>query len=247
MADKKSAFLKNIILAFLMVMVGITVSAQFKVVSAQKKESSLEESRKLTDYEDQIEKLTQKLKVLREEHQNNSDLYTQKLNLLAENDSTFYSTLKTYHDNISGLRVDAGLTDVKGEGITITVSDSINASSDVYSSTFVVHDTTLMQLVNDLKLAGAEAISVNDERIVAMTEFLCVGPAVKINGTKIFAPFVIKAIGNPSNLEAAVRESSVFTNTNIRLNLNISQEKELNVGAYNKSYRNSIVLLEDYE
>ena len=129
----------------------------------------------------------------------------------------------------------------------MTVSDSINASSDVYNSTFVVHDTTLMQLVNDLKLAGAEAISVNDERIVAMTEFFCVGPAVKVNGTKLFAPFTIKAIGVPSKLEAAVRESSVFTNPNIRLNLEITQEKELYVEAYNKAYRNNIVLLQDYE
>jgi uncharacterized protein YlxW (UPF0749 family) len=247
MADKKSNIVKNIILAFLMIMVGITVSVQFRVVQAQKKETKLEESRKLADYEAQIQKLTQDLAVLREEYQSNRDAYAKELNFLAENDSTFYSTLKTYHDSINSLKADAGLTDVKGEGVTVTVSDSINASSDVYNSTFVVHDTTLMQLVNDLKLAGAEAISVNDERIVAMTEFFCVGPAVKVNGTKLFAPFTIKAIGVPSKLEAAVRESSVFTNPNIRLNLEITQEKELYVEAYNKAYRNNIVLLQDYE
>lgn len=247
MADKKSNIVKNIILAFLMIMVGITVSVQFRAVQAQKREAELKESRKLADYEAQIRKLTQDLAVLREDCQGNRDAYARELNLLAENDSTFYNTLKTYHDSINSLKANAGLTDVKGEGITVVVSDSINASSDVYNSTFVVHDTTLMQLVNDLKLAGAEAISVNDERIVAMTEFFCVGPAVKVNGTKLFAPFIIKAVGVPSKLETAVRESSVFTNPNICLNLEITQEKELYVEAYNKAYRNNIVLLQDYE
>lgn len=245
--DKKSNLIKNIILAILMIMVGVTVSVQFRVVQSQKKESALEESRKLENYEAQIEKLTQNLKSLREEYQSNLDTYSQKLNLLAENDSTFYSTLKTYHESINRLKADAGLTDVQGEGITVTVSDSINASSDVYNSTYVVHDTTLMQLVNDLKLAGAEAISVNDERVVALTEFICVGPAVKVNGTKLFAPFTIKAIGLPSKLETAIRQSSVITNPNTRLNLEISQVKELSIGAYNKSYKNNIALLQDYE
>ncbi len=247
MSDKKSNLIKNIILAFLMIMVGITISVQFRVVQSQKQESALEESRTLENYEDQIERLTQDLKNLREEYQSNVDAYSQELNLLAENDSTFYSTLKTYHESINRLKADAGLTDVSGEGITITISDSINASSDVYNSTYVVHDTTLMQLVNDLKLAGAQAISVNDERVVALTEFICVGPAVKVNGTKLFAPFTIKAIGVPSKLEAAVRESSVITNPNTRLNLEISQMKELSIGGYNKSYKSNIALLQDYE
>ena len=243
----KTNTVKNIIFALLMVMVGITVSVQFRVVQAQKREATQEQSRKLADYEAQLEKLTKDLQILREDYQNNSDAYARQLNLLAENDSTFYSTLKTYHDSIDSLKIEVGLTDVKGEGIAVTVSDSINASSDVYNSTFVVHDTTLMQVVNDLKLAGAEAISVNDERIVAMSEFICVGPAVKVNGTKLFAPFTIKAIGVPDKLEAAVRESSVFTNPNIRLNLDITREKELTIGAYSKSYKNDIALLQDME
>ena len=70
---------------------------------------------------------------------------------------------------------------------------------------------------------------------------------MKVNGTKLFAPFTIKAIGLPSKLETAIRQSSVITNPNTRLNLEISQVKELSIGAYNKSYKNNIALLQDYE
>ncbi len=247
MTDKKSKWIKNIILAVLMAAVGITVSVQFRMVRAQKESAAQEESRKLADYEKQLEQLELELQKLREEYQINDAAYTYRLSQLAESDSSFYSTVKTYHDSINSLKNNAGLADVKGEGITVTVSDAVNASSDVYNSTLLVHDTTLMQLVNDLKLAGASAISVNGERIVALSEFLCVGPAVRVNGTKLFAPFLIRAVGDPAKLEAAVRNSSIFSSGGAGIKWEIAQEKELVVGAYNKAYRNNIGLLQECE
>ena len=59
-----------------------------------------------------------------------------------------------------------GLTDVSGEGITITAKDgTINKATDNISS-YLVHDADLREIVNELANAGAEAISINDQRIV---------------------------------------------------------------------------------
>ncbi|MDO4744408.1 MAG: DUF881 domain-containing protein [Clostridia bacterium] len=102
----------------------------------------------------------------------------------------------------------AGLTDVTGSGIIVTIKDgsSQNVGNIVYDNGYgIVHDTYLLTILNELRAAGAEALSLNDERILATSEIRCAGPTVSINNTKQAAPFEIKVIGNPDTLENALR------------------------------------------
>ena len=57
-----------------------------------------------------------------------------------------------------------------------------------------------MATVNELRAAGAEAISINGQRIVANTAIRCVGPVTLINTSKVSPPFIIAAIGSQSDL-----------------------------------------------
>jgi uncharacterized protein YlxW (UPF0749 family) len=99
-----------------------------------------------------------------------------------------------------------GLTDVTGPGVIITLSDSkAEASSVMDSSLLVVHDLDVLSVINELKNAGAEAISINDQRIIPTTAIVCGGNIININGEKIGAPFVIKAIGLPETLANLAR------------------------------------------
>lgn len=63
-------------------------------------------------------------------------------------------------------------------------------------------------IVNALKLAGAEAIEINGERIINMSDIVTIDSTsnsfIKVNGQRILAPYVIKAIGNPTYLESAL-------------------------------------------
>lgn len=89
-----------------------------------------------------------------------------------------------------------GYTKLQGEGIEITLSDNEFKGIDRWD---------LLQLVNELKLAGAEAISINNERIVSTTEIATVGSQfILINGNRIPSPFVVKAIGDKKYLESAI-------------------------------------------
>jgi len=74
----------------------------------------------------------------------------------------------------------------------------------------LVHDEDLREIINDLKNSGAEAISINDQRIVSTTAIICSGSVVTINGVKLNSPFEIKAIGNKSSLGAITRVRRVF-------------------------------------
>lgn len=96
-----------------------------------------------------------------------------------------------------------GLSEVKGKGIIIKVDDNQNISANAWfgdPNWLIVHDIDIINIVNELKNAGAEAISINGQRIVATSAIECDGNVIKVNGQKIGAPFVIKAIGLPELL-----------------------------------------------
>ena len=96
----------------------------------------------------------------------------------------------------------AGLVKVKGQGVVITLADSMDTNIPVEAG--LVHDTDLMAIVNELRAAGAEAISVNGQRIISTTAIRCVGPTIQINEVKVASPFHIKAIGDAKYLESAL-------------------------------------------
>ena len=93
-----------------------------------------------------------------------------------------------------------GLTEVTGPGVVITVADGEESTSTLSTSSLLVHDKDILKIVNELKNAGAEAISINDQRVILTTAILCGGNIININGERIGSPFEIKAIGLPETL-----------------------------------------------
>lgn len=101
-----------------------------------------------------------------------------------------------------------GLSEVTGYGIVVTINDNQDISLNSWladPNLLIVHDTDLISVVNELKNAGAEAISINDQRIVNTTAIECDGNVIKVNGERIGAPFEIKAIGLPELLMSVNR------------------------------------------
>ena len=89
-----------------------------------------------------------------------------------------------------------GYSDVEGEGIVITLED--NSKKEITSD-------DLLNLVNQLKLAGAEAISINDERVVNTTDItIVIGAFVFVNGKRLSSPYTVKVIGNQKYLDSAI-------------------------------------------
>ncbi len=99
-----------------------------------------------------------------------------------------------------------GLTEVTGPGVIITLSDSKKDSNSVLDpNSLVVHDSDVLSVINELENAGAEAISINEQRIIPTSGIICGGNIIEINNEKVGAPFVIKAIGLPEQLSALSR------------------------------------------
>lgn len=100
-----------------------------------------------------------------------------------------------------------GLTEVTGEGVVVTLKDNTSTPSNsvIDISQLLVHDMDILSVINELKNAGAEAISINNQRIVSTSAIACDGNVIQINGEKVGAPFEIKAIGLSEQLAALSR------------------------------------------
>ena len=138
-----------------------------------------------------------------------------------------------------------GLTEVSGNGLEITLKDGDeNQSKSVLSS--IVHDGDILQVVNALRNAGADAISVNDQRIVNTSAISCIGNVVKINGEKVGAPYVIKAIGNPEWLYGGIEMNGGYV-YNLRrdgVDVEVKKVKDITIpkydGVFNATYMKTV-------
>ena len=121
-----------------------------------------------------------------------------------------------------------GYTKLKGEGIIVRLEDNEFKQIERWD---------LLSLINELKLAGAEAIAVNDERIISNSEIATVGyQFILINGNRKPSPFIVKAIGNKKYLESAITikggyldEMAVNEKT-----VSYSIEDDIEIPAYNE-------------
>jgi len=109
----------------------------------------------------------------------------------------------------------AGLVAVTGPGVVVTLRDSKKLPprpSDmtaedyaVLTQDYIIHDRDIQGVINELRAAGAEAIAVNDQRVVAITAVRCVGPVVQVNGVPTNgSPVRIKALGDPDALVSSM-------------------------------------------
>jgi len=99
----------------------------------------------------------------------------------------------------------AGTVSVEGPGVVVTMEDGTAIAGAMEDENiYVVHDDDVLRVLNELRAAGAEAISINDQRVVSVSEIRCAGNTISINNTRTAAPFVIKAIGDSEQLKSGL-------------------------------------------
>lgn len=114
----------------------------------------------------------------------------------------------------------AGLTSVTGSGVVITLEDA-PAKGELDVGEYIIHDSNVNDILSALKSQGAQAISVNGERVVFDTKPVCAGPTIIVNEGRYPPPYVIEAIGDSNVLYNAVEtlpQVAFMRLTNIRIN-----------------------------
>ncbi len=122
---------------------------------------------------------------------------------------------KAIAEELQKVNVLAGLTPVTGPGVIVTLRDSkkqpekpkgmTDTAWQEYTTDYLIHDANIRDVINELKNAGAEAISINDQRVVGSTSIRCVGNNVHVNAVPTAgSPVVIKAIGEPDLIQSGL-------------------------------------------
>ncbi len=198
---------KNLIFLVIFLILGMAMAMQFRSVflsNSQKESQSLNDVEKLKSSIKNEKELGEKLKkqVDEKEKEREENL---KNTILSNNDSN----LREIKQQLDQIKLKAGLTDVQGDGVVVTLDDAEARISEDESS-LIIHDMDLVKVLNELKKAGAQAIAVNNERVMSLTEQMCAGPTIRINNRKYSTPFEIKAVGDPDSLYKGVSESEII-------------------------------------
>ena len=157
---------------------------------------------------------------------------------LLEQNKALEKTLKegSFGAEMEELLAFAGLTEVTGAGVTVTMNDSsTHSGSDM--NAYLVHAEDLLSVVNELNGAGAKAVSINGQRMVGQSAITCAGSIVMVNGVRVAAPFEIKAVGDPAVMDSALHFPGGVIDNLAPWGIEISVRKEtaVTVAAYTQT------------
>ena len=146
--------------------------------------------------------------------------------------SDVQATMDLLKSDVDKARCDLGYTDVKGPGIILTIADGKNAANDKEQ---VVTYNDLIMTINELKYAGAEAISLNEERVVNNSFVANISEYMVMNDNRISGPYTIKVIGDSKNLESVINIKGGIKDYLESYNKQISYtiENEVYINKYN--------------
>lgn len=143
-------------------------------------------------------------------------------------------------EEFQNIKMGAGIVDLRGPGVVVTIDDSQKiAKAGENPNLYVIHDDDLLKVINELRAAGAEAISINGQRLIATSEIRCAGPTLSVNNTRYTPPYEILAIGDPKTLDNALKMRGGIVET-LRfwgIQISISKMDNIVVPAYKSSFR----------
>jgi len=206
----------------------LVMSMQFKIVNETD----------ITSIEDMREaELRKELANWKSKYQETNQKYeeiAQKVDEYKANKQSNQETKKIVNEELEQVNMNLGTTDVQGEGLEITLRDTDDEEIRKITS------DDLLLIVNSLKNAGAEAISINEERIINMSDIVDIsGTFIKVNGQRISEPYIIKAIGNQSYLESALIGNGGPVDEMKKLDQDVTTERsnKIKIVKYNKDIK----------
>ena len=222
---KKGKITVTITIAIACFVLAMVMCMQFKIV----KETDITSIETMRE-----EELRSELANWKQMYKEAEEQYNEKVAKLSEYREKQQSTeesSKLVEKELAQTNMYLGKTDVEGQGIKITIKDISSEEVEPIS------EDDLLTIVDYLKLAGAEAISINGERIINMSDIVYVGNSVIfVNQQRILAPYKIRAIGDSTKLESTLLGNGGYIEElkNIGFDINIERENKVTIPKYSK-------------
>ena len=196
----------DIIVALCLLAMGFFAVQQYKTAMYKTESSSRSYAADIAEYRSRLSEETDKGKSLVDENERLMQEYDAYVDDYAYEIKN--ADLDEKLEILRRYRLTANLTDVRGEGISITMADA-KARENADPSLFIIHDTDILRILNELKASGAQAIAINGERLLTVSEIMCAGPTVRVNRNRYPAPYIIEAVGNASVMASALEKSVI--------------------------------------
>ncbi|NEA33285.1 DUF881 domain-containing protein [Streptomyces sp. SID13031] len=140
-------------------------------------------------------------------------------------------------NQLKDLSDQVGTTPVTGPGLTVTLKDApsevVKDNPDVDADWLVIHQQDIQAVVNALWVGGADAISIQNHRVISTTGIKCVGNSVVLHGVPYLPPYKITAIGDRKKLQQALDDSKYIENLQdyvVRFQLGYEVKNEGSIG-----------------
>jgi uncharacterized protein YlxW (UPF0749 family) len=144
-------------------------------------------------------------------------------------------------EKLKKLSAQVGTTAVTGPGLTVTLKDAppevVKENPDVDADWLVIHQQDIQAVVNALWAGGAEAMTIQDHRVISTTGIKCVGNSVVLHGVPYLPPYRITVIGDRGRLQKALDESKYIDNlqdyvVRFRLGYEVKSQASITMPAY---------------
>lgn len=219
----------KIILTVFSIIIGIFIATQMKLNVESYAPVTLNS---IQTMKSEINSINEEIKSLEKVMKNKEEELEILVNI-AKGDDNIINILS---EDINKNKINSGKSKVKGQGIIITMYDNPEERMPGFNiNDDIIHDLDILTIVNDLRIAGAEAISINGERVISTSEIKCGGPTIRVNGRSSAVPFVIKAIGDSKLLNASVtapRSHGDILKTVYQVGFDTSVEDSITIPAY---------------
>jgi uncharacterized protein YlxW (UPF0749 family) len=212
------------------VLFGLLITLQWRT-QAERSELSVRYNTPLIDAAGALQKEQNELKAQLAE-------LRARLDEIQRNASSQSGAARELQTQLDALKTSAGLSPEAGDGVVVQLDDTRNvavSSRDVDKS--ICHATDLTDIINTAWKGGAQAIAVNDERIVSSSSVYCVGSTIMVNGTLMSPPFNINAIGPQNQLLGAFDDPNQLQDIKQRrdvqgLGFRVTRASAIHVPAY---------------
>ncbi len=218
---RKKRMVQTAVMTVACVLLGIIIAFQYKSIQESESYTSTQLTT-INDYQAQIIKLSNEIDLLQSE---NAELQS-KLQLI--DSGTNEEQIANLKEELASLKQFAGVTKVTGQGVRVTVN--FNDETKIASAS-----AAIQMLINEIKAADAQALSVNGERIIATSEIRIVNSYIVINGRTYTQPLEILVIGKQSSLNSMLNMAGGIVSvlkSRYNADVTIETQDEIIINAY---------------
>jgi len=222
---------RHILFSVVFLVLGFILAFSYRTLGANQEEEALYSAEFI-----QEEQYRENLVNQQERNKELFDEITAKQEEIRQYEQMFSKGKENHADLVEeakDLRLLLGVIPATGSGVRVTLKDGDYDPVEQNPNDYIVHESHVLRVVNELKIAGAQGLAINGQRITSNSYIKCTGPVITIDGRTFPAPFVIEAVGDMDVLSASLQLKGGVIDSLVRDNIVVTteQSKEIKLAA----------------